>query len=149
MFNAALIIQIFFFHELLKTHLVLVCFDDVFFHLMHFFLALKLTNFFTLNIFFDLPLDEFSFEHLFLESLNVVQLELFELVRDSLSVCLALFVFLLELLTHFNVVLFKLLFLKITPVLVNLFSHLFLAALEGLLGLTLVKHIRMKQLALK
>lgn len=147
--NALLFLQIFFLNELLQAHLILVCFDDVLFHLHHFLLTLKLTNFFTLNVLFDLPFDELALEHLFLNPLNVVQLELFKLVRDRYGVTLALFVLFLELLTHFYVVFCELLFLEITPVLFNFFMDVFLARLESLLGLTLLEHVRMKQSALK
>jgi len=142
-------LKIFFFDKLLKAHLILVCFDDVLFHLHHFLLTLKLTNFFAFNVLFDLSFDELSLEHLFLDTLNVVQLEFFELIRDRYCVRLALFVLFLELLTHLYVVFCELLFLEITPILFNFFMHGFLAAFKGLLGLTFLKHVRMKQSALK
>lgn len=78
--NAALLFKFFVFDELLKTDLILVGLHDVFLHLADLFLTLKLADLLALDVLFDLSFDELTLEHLFLESLDVVHLELFKLV---------------------------------------------------------------------
>jgi len=71
------------------------------------------------------------------------------LVRDSLSIGLALLVFLFKLLAHFAIILIEFLFLEITPVLFNLGIDGSLAIFESFLSLTFMQNIGMKQLALE
>jgi len=145
--NAALFLEFLFFDELLETDLILVSLDNVFFHLSHLFLALKLADLLALDVLFHLSLDELTLEHLFLERLDVVHLEFFELVRDGLGVGLTLFVFLFKLLAHLFVVLVELLFLEVTPVLIDFFVDSLLARLQAFLGLAFVEHVGVEQLA--
>jgi len=71
------------------------------------------------------------------------------LVRDGLSIGLALVVFLLKLVAHFAIILVELLLLEVTPVLINFGIDGFLARFESLLSLTFVQHVGVKQLALE
>ena len=147
--NALLLLEFLLLHKLLETDLILVGLDDVLFHLLHFLLALELTDFFSLNVFFDLALDELTFEHLFLELLDVVELELFELVRDGFCVTLALLVFFLKLFTHFLVIFVEFLLLKVSPVLIDFLVDGVFACLKSFLCFTFVKHISVEELALQ
>jgi len=94
-------------YELLHAQLFSVGLSDVLSHLEHFPFALQFSDLFTLNVLFDLAFDEFTFQHLFLQRLNIVQLEIFKLVRDSLCIVLPLAPFLLKFLTHLCIILFE------------------------------------------
>ena len=138
---------------ILENDLGFVSFDELSFHLLGALLSSKFTLLLTLKIFFSLTFNEFSLEHFFLESLNVVQFEFFELVRNSFSVRDLVFVFNLKLSLHFLVVLSHLVLLHLTPVGVDFFLNLSLSVLQSLLSFLLVvdithHHLRLKRLDL-
>lgn len=139
--NTLLLVEFLLHHERLHVHLLLVSFDDVLFHLKHFPSTLQFPNLFTLDVLFDLALDQFTFQHLFFHLLNVIQLEIFKLVRDSLRVVLPLAPFFFEFFTHLCVVFFEFLLFKVDPVLINFLLNSNLTGLEGLLCFPLMFNI--------
>ena len=70
-----------------------------------------------LEVFFHLPLDELSLEHVLLHLLHVVQFELMQLIFDQSGIVELLFVLLLQVLPGLFVLLSKLLLLKLIPLL--------------------------------
>lgn len=137
----------------LENDLLLVSLDQLGLHLLGALLSGKFTLLLTLQIFFSLALDQLSFEHFFLEALNVVQFKFFKLIANGLSVGNLVLILHLEFSLHFFIVLLHLVLLHVAPVLANLLLNFSLPVLELLLGLLLVvdvthHHLRLKRLHL-
>lgn len=113
---------------------------------------LKAGNFlllFALEVFFSLALDELTFEHFFLDFLDVGELEILKLVTDFTGVVLFNFVFFLELSPHLLVVLPHLLNLNFLPVALDFFLLGFLALSKLSLSVLLVEDVGQKHLGLE
>lgn len=95
-------------------------------HLGDLLLAHDFALLFALQVFLNLPLDEFALEHLFFQRLDEAELEVLELLADVFCVRLFKQVLLLELGAHLFVVLVHLLTLNFFPVSTNvLLNRLF------------------------
>ena len=104
---------------------------------------------FALQVFLCLPLDKFTLEHLLLELLDEVELEVFELLADVLRVDLLELVLLLELGAHLLIVLGHLGLLDLDPMALDILSNCLLAAGHYLLSLLLVRHVAHEHLTLE
>mmetsp|Transcript_26481 Transcript_26481/g.35410 ORF Transcript_26481/g.35410 Transcript_26481/m.35410 type:complete len:213 (+) Transcript_26481:623-1261(+) len=133
----------------LHPHELRVGFGQVGAHLGDLLLAHDFALLFALQVFLNLPLDEFALEHLFFQLLDEVQFEVLELLADVFCVRLLQLVLLLELGAHLLVVLVHLLALHLFPVLVDVAIDLLLAAHHDLLRLLLVRHVAHQHLALQ
>ena len=148
-FNAGLLFEFFLAGELCCSDLVCVSLHYVGLDRGLFLLALEFANFFAFQVLLDLTLDQLAFKHLFLQSFDVGNLELFELVADGFGVLHLLVVLAFELLTHFLVVLSHFLLLEVFPVLIDLLLDGFLAGFELTLSSLLVHHVREQHLRLE
>ena len=148
-FNAGLLFEFFLAGELCCSDLVRVGLHYVGLDRGLFLLALEFANFFAFQVLLDLTLDQLAFKHLFLQSFDVGNLELFELVADGFGVLHLLVVLAFELLTHFLVVLSHFLLLEVFPVLIDLLLDGFLAGFELTLSSLLVHHVREQHLRLE
>ena len=104
---------------------------------------------FALQVFLCLPLDKFTLEHLLLELLDEVELEVFELLADVLRVDLLELVLLLELGAHLLIVLGHLGLLDLDPMALDVLGNCLLAAGHYLLSLLLVRHVAHEHLTLE
>ena len=148
-FNAGLLFEFFLAGELCCSDLVCVSLHYVGLDRGLFLLALEFANFFAFQVLLDLTLDQLAFKHLFLQSFDVGNLELFELVADGFGVLHLLVVLAFELLTHFLVVLSHFLLFEVFPVLIDLLLDGFLAGFELTLSSLLVHHVREQHLRLE
>ena len=148
-FNAGLLFEFFLAGELCCSDLVCISLHDVGLDRGLFLLALEFANFFAFQVLLDLTLDQLAFKHLFLQSFDVGNLELFELVADGFGVLHLLVVLAFELLTHFLVVLSHFLLFEVFPVLIDLLLDGFLAGFELTLSSLLVHHVREQHLRLE
>lgn len=112
-------------------------------------LACDFTLLLSFQILLSLALDELTLKHLFLELLDIAQLEVFELLADIFCVCLLKLVLLLELSAHLFIVLGHFLALHLDKVLFNVSLHIIFALSRGLLGFLLISNIAHKHLAFK
>ena len=90
---------------LLLPHLLFIGLDQFLLHLHGALLTGHLAGLFALKVLVSLTFDEFTFEHLALQVLDVLKFELFKLVGDALCVVNFVFIFLLQLGLHLDVVL--------------------------------------------
>ena len=134
---------------LLHPHELIVGLSEVSAHLGDLLLAHDLALLLTLQVLVDLPLDELALEHLLLERLDEVELEVFELLADVFSVRLLELVLLLELCAHLFIVLVHLLTLDLFPVSVDITIDCLFALCHSLLGFLLVGNIAHHHLSLK
>ena len=148
-FNAGLLFEFFLAGELCCSDLVCVSLHYVGLDRGLFLLALEFANFFAFQVLLDLTLDQLAFKHLFLQSFDVGNLELFELVADGFSVLHLLVVLAFELLTHFLIILSHFLLFEVFPVLIDLLLDGFLAGFELTLSSLLVHHVREQHLRLE
>ena len=149
LFDTRLLFELLLPVELSHSNLVSVGFHDVGFNASSLLLALELADLLTLKILLSLTLDEFTFKHLLLQRLDVINFEFFELIRDGLRVLHLLVVFALELGTHLGIVLLHLLLLKLFPVIVNMALDCVFASLVFLLGVLLLHNVREQHFAFK
>ena len=117
-------------------------------HLGDLLLTCNFSLLFALQVFLCLPLDKFTLEHLLLELLDEVELEVFELLADVLRVDLLELVLLLELGAHLLIVLGHLGLLDLDPMALDILSNCLLAAGHYLLSLLLVRHVAHEHLTL-
>ena len=135
--------------SLLDLHELLVGLGKVRAHLSNLLLALDLTLLLALEILLSLALNQFAFEHLFLETLDELELVSLELLADVFSVGLLEFVLLFELGAHLLIVLSHLLLLNLDPVALDISLDDLLALGHGLLSLLLLGNIAHHHLTLK
>ena len=133
----------------LHPHELVVGLSEVGAHLSDLLLAHDFTLLFTLQVFLDLSLDELTLEHLFLQRLNEVKLEILELLANVFSIRLLQLVLLLELGAHLFIVLVHLLTLNLFPMRVDVAIDCLFALVLNLLSLLLVGNIAHHHLALK
>lgn len=145
-FNTSFLSKFLLSGKLLSANLVGVCLHDVGLNASSLLLSLELANLLAFQVFFSLTLDQFTFEHLFLQLLNVVDLEFLELVGDFLCVSHLFGVLTFELGAHLLVILHHLFLFEILPVFLDVLGNCFLASFEMLLSLLFVHHIRKEQL---
>ena len=147
--DTSFLLEFFLAGELLHADLVSIRLHDVGLDSGSFLLALELADLLTLQVLLGLALDKLAFEHLLLQLLDVVDLELLELVRDGLGVLHLLVVLSLEFGSHFGVVLLHLLLLQLFPVALDFRSDRSFASLVCLLGILFLHDIGEKHLGLK
>ena len=133
----------------LDLHELLVGLREVSTHLGDLLLTLDLALLLSLKIFLGLTLDKFTFEHLLLKLLDVIQLEVFELLADVSSVLLLKLVLLLELSAHLFIVLAHLLALDLDKVLLDVLLDLLFALFHLLLGFLLIGDVTHEHLTLE
>ena len=133
----------------LDLHELLVGLREVSTHLGDLLLTLDLALLLSLKIFLGLTLDKFTFEHLLLKLLDVIQLEAFELLADVSSVLLLKLVLLLELSAHLFIVLAHLLALDLDKVLLDVLSDLLFTLSHLLLGFLLIGDVTHEHLTLE
>lgn len=146
--------SLFIFHVLQKVsllllhHLLVGC-GEIVSHLSDTLLSVHLTQLLTLDVLLDLSLDELTLEHLLLQLLDVVELEVLQLVADVLRVLHLQLVLLLKLGPHLLVILLHLFLLDLDPVLLDVPLDGGLPVFHGLLSLLLVGHITHQHLGLE
>jgi len=149
------LLNLLFFLKLLATgfvlegDLLLVGFDELHLHLLSTLLSGQLALLLALEVLLSLTLDELSLEHLFLEALNIIQLEFLKLVRDGLGVGDLVLVLDFKLSLHLFVVFLHLVLLHFMPVVIDLLLNLSLSILQSFLGLLFVMDVAHHHLRLE
>lgn len=118
-----------------------VCLFKFFSHVGLFLLSCFFFLFLIHDFIFYLFLDQFSFKHFFLNSLDTFHFEFMMLLFNVIGIVHFLFVFFLQFLFHLFIILIHLLFLEIQPLVFNLGFHVLLTLAKFVLGNSLLQHV--------
>lgn len=149
LFDVSLFLKFLLARQLGHSNLIGVGFHNVGLDTGGLFLALELSNLLALEVLLCLALNKFTLEHVFLELLDVVDLEFLELVADGLGVVHLFVVLALELGAHLGVVLFHFLNFEFFPVLLDVLVNDGLTGFVLALCILLFHHIRNEHLRLE